>query len=158
MDYALLKTLHIISATVLFGTGIGTACVMFIANRSGNIAAIRFAAAYVVKADWLFTTPAVILQPLTGALLLRQGGYALSDAWLALSVALYLFVFACWVPVVFIQYRMRAIAEQCLREDKQLPARYRRLEMWWIFLGSLAFPAMIAVFWLMTAKPAGLFL
>src|ERR1700733_10575141 len=106
MDYLLVKWVHIISSTILFGTGIGSAFFMFMANRRKDIAGIYFATRHVVIADWLFTTPAVIIQLVTGLWLTHVQGYALTEGWIMLALILYFFAGACWVPVVVMQMKM----------------------------------------------------
>jgi len=151
-EYLLLKTVHILSSTLLFGTGLGTAFHGFMANRSGDLAARRIVNRNVVIADWLFTTPAVILQPVTGVWLARIAGYPLTTDWLAAAIVLYLFVGACWLPVVGIQIEMRRIVDR-LADGEGLPARYFTLSRTWFLLGWPAFAGVLAIFWLMVAKP-----
>jgi uncharacterized membrane protein len=151
-DYALLKTVHIISSTLLFGTGLGTAFHGWMANRSGELAARRVVNRNVVLADWLFTTPAVIVQPVTGVWLARIAGFPLTTSWLAAAIALYILVGACWLPVVWIQLQMRRIAD-AVPNGQSLPARYHHLSRWWYALGWPAFLGVIAIYWLMVAKP-----
>ena len=150
--YLLLKTVHILSSTLLFGTGLGTAFHGFMANRSGDLAARRIVNRNVVIADWLFTTPAVIVQPVTGVWLARIAGYQLTTDWLAAAIVLYLFVGACWLPVVGIQIEMRRIVDR-LADGEGLPARYFTLSRTWFLLGWPAFAGVLAIFWLMVAKP-----
>ncbi len=152
VDYVLLKTVHVISSTLLFGTGLGTAFHGWMANRSGELAARRVVNRNVVLADWLFTTPAVIVQPVTGVWLAHIAGFPLSTGWLAMAIALYLLVGACWLPVVWIQLRMRRIAD-VTPDGSALPACYHRLARWWFALGWPAFIGVIVIFWLMIAKP-----
>lgn len=151
-EYLLLKTVHILSSTLLFGTGLGTAFHGFMANRSGDLAARRIVNRNVVIADWLFTTPAVIVQPVTGVWLARIAGYPMTTGWLAAAIVLYLFVGACWLPVVGIQIEMRRIVDR-LADGEGLPARYFRLSRTWFLLGWPAFAGVLAIFWLMVAKP-----
>ncbi len=153
MEYLLIKWVHIVSSTILFGTGIGSAFFLFMANRSKDVANIYFAARHVVIADWLFTTPAVIVQLLTGLFLVHLDGFHLSDRWIAWALALYFFAGACWLPVVWMQIRMRDMAKVSLNSTAPLPPRYWAFERWWTILGALAFPAVAAIFWLMVAKP-----
>jgi uncharacterized membrane protein len=153
MDYIILKWIHIISSTILFGTGIGSAFYMFMANRQKNIHSIYFTIRNVVIADYIFTTPAVIIQLVTGLWLMNILGYDFSDKWLFWGLILYLFVGICWLPVVWMQIKMRDMAKKSLDENKKLPNNYWRMDMWWIILGSLAFPAVIVIFYLMVAKP-----
>lgn len=151
--YLLVKTLHIITATIVFGTGIGIANFMFFGHRSGLAQERAFAARMTVKADFLFTLPSVIIQPLSGAWLIWHGGFPWNDDWLVLTYALYLLAGACWVPVVVIQMRMKAMLEAQLRDETFDEAAYNRLFRAWFVLGWPAFGGLIIVFWLMVAKP-----
>ena len=152
--YVLLKFIHIVSSTLLFGTGLGTAFFMWMSHRSGNVVAIANSARITVLADWLFTTPAVIVQPLTGVLLMHVAGFPPSSSWLVAGIALYLLAGVCWLPVVVLQLRVRNLAAQALRDGTPLPPQYHRCMRWWFMLGWPAFIAVIGTFWLMTAKPA----
>lgn len=151
-DYVLLKTVHIVSSTLLFGTGLGTAFHGWMANRSGELAARRVVNRNVVLGDWLFTTPAVVVQPVTGVWLAQIAGFPLTTSWLATSIALYVLVGACWLPVVWIQVQMRRISDAA-PDGVPLPARYHRLSHWWFALGWPAFLGVIAIFYLMVGKP-----
>ena len=152
--YILLKFIHIVSSTLLFGTGLGTAFFMWMTHRTGNVAAIANAARLTVLAHWLFTTPAVIAQPLTGVLLMRAAGFPPSSSWLVAGIALYLLAGVCWLPVVGLQLRVRNLAAQAVRDGTSLPPQYHRCMRWWFALGWPAFIAVMGAFWLMTAKPA----
>ena len=153
-DYLLLKTVHILSSTLLFGTGLGTAFHGWMANRSGDAGARRVVNRNVVLADWLFTTPAVIVQPVTGVLLARQAGFGWDTPWLLLSIALYVLVGACWLPVVWLQIRMRHLAERAVASGQVLPALYHHYARIWFALGWPAFIGVIVIYWLMIAKPS----
>ena len=151
-DYLLLKTLHIISATVLFGTGLGTAFFMYKAVRTGSVEAIRVTASHVIIADWWFTTPAVLIQPLTGALLMQRLGYGFDTPWFFTVAGLYLLAGVCWVPVVVIQCRMKQIVSQNA-DNTILPEMFYWWFRVWIRLGIPAFFAVLAVFVLMVYRP-----
>ena len=153
MLYLCVKWLHILSSTVLFGTGIGTAFFMLLANLSKDVRAIAFATRTVVMADWVFTTPAVIFQPLSGLMLMHLTGVTMQTGWLGIALALYVFAGLCWLPVVWMQIRMKRLAAEALTTNTSLPAAYWRLNTAWLVLGSLAFPAVVAIFWLMVFKP-----
>ena len=154
MSYLLVKWIHILSSTILFGTGIGSAFFLFMANRRKDIPGIYFAAQHVVIADWLFTAPAVIVQLLTGLYLIHLGHYSLTESWIRWGLLLYFFAGACWLPVVWMQIRMRNMAKKALESGMKLPPRYWIFDRWWIVLGSLVFPAVVVIFWLMVTKPA----
>lgn len=151
-DYLLLKTLHIISATVLFGTGLGSAFFMYKAVRSGSLEAIRVTASHVIIADWWFTTPAVVIQPLTGVLLMQRLGYGFDTPWFYTVAGLYLLAGACWVPVVAIQYRMLQIVMKNA-DNTMLPETFDRWFGVWIRLGIPAFCAVLILFVLMVYRP-----
>lgn len=153
MMYLLLKWMHILSAIILFGTGFGSAFYKFMADRSGELAVIARTNRTVVLADWIFTTPTVILQPLSGIALLFLAGHDLSATWVRYSIALFILAGLCWLPVVVLQYRMRNLAETALRNGGALPAVYQTLAARWTWLGVVAFSAMIAVVGLMVFKP-----
>lgn len=151
--YLVLKWLHIVSSVLMVGTGLGSAFYMFFTNRSGSVPAQAVVSRLVVRADWWFTTPTVILQPATGFALAHMAGFPLSTPWLALSLALFVFAGACWLPVVWLQIRMAAIAAQAHRNAVPLPPLYARYQRWWELLGYPAFAAMVVVFYLMVNKP-----
>jgi uncharacterized membrane protein len=152
--YVVVKWMHIVGAALLFGTGLGTAFHFWITQKREATAAIAAAARAAVLADWIFTLPAVILQPITGLALASMAGYPLGSTWIVAALVLYVVAGACWVPVVFIQLRLRAIATECTRSDAPLTGEFRRLLRCWIFLGWPAFIALAIVFWLMIARPA----
>jgi uncharacterized membrane protein len=151
--YFLLKAIHIVSAAVLFGTGLGIAFFKWIADRTENVTAIRVVSEKVVLADWLFTLPAIIVQAVTGFALAGLMGYPLTHGWLAWSVALFILAGACWIPVVWLQIRMRNSARASEREGRPVTPGYRSLARIWFWLGVPAFAAVALVFWLMVAKP-----
>ncbi len=154
MLYFTLKYLHVIGAAVLLGTGAGIAFFMLLAHFTGLPAVIAGVARIVVIADFLFTATAVVLQPITGLLLVWHVGYSLWDGWVVLSILLYLFTGAFWLPVVFMQMRMRALAEAAVRDGAPLPRAYHRVFWTWFAFGFPAFGAVLAMFWLMIARPA----
>ncbi len=154
MEYVIVKWLHILSSTFLFGTGLGSAFYMFFASRTRDARVVAAVVRYVVIADWAFTTPTIILQPLTGFYLVRIANFPLTSKWIVASIALYLLAGACWLPVVWMQIRMRDMARHAASSGAQLPARYWRFLRWWVALGIAAFLALVAMFYLMMAKPA----
>lgn len=154
MTYLLVKWLHILSSTILFGTGLGSAFYMFVTSRTRDVPVIAVVVRYVVIADWAFTTPAVILQPVTGLWLVHLAGFELTSPWLILSIGLYLLAGAAWLPVVWMQIRMREMAATAVRDGTALPATYWRYLNAWVTLGAVAFSALVVVFYLMVAKPA----
>jgi len=153
MDPLLLKTIHIMSAILLFGTGLGTAFHGMASNLSRDVRAIAVANRNVVIADWLFTTPTVLIQPASGIWLTHLQGWPLSTGWIVWSLALYALAGICWLPVVWLQIRMRRMAEQAVAEATALPPLYHRYFRVWFALGWPAFAAMVAIVALMVLKP-----
>lgn len=152
MDYLTAKWLHILSSTLLFGTGIGTAFYLLVATLSRDLALLAGVSRWVVRADWLFTATTAVVQPLTGLWLAHLAGMALSARWLAWSLLLYALAMACWLPVVWLQVRLRDLAAQGLAQG-HLPRAYWRFFAAWALLGVPALLAFLAIFWLMVAKP-----
>jgi uncharacterized membrane protein len=149
-----LKWLHIVSSVLLVGTGLGSAFYMFFTNRSRNVPAQAVVTRLVVRADWWFTTPTVLIQPATGLAMVYLAGWPLSTPWIALSLVLYAVAGLCWLPVVWLQLRMRDMAQQAAADQSVvLPPLYWRYARRWEMLGYPAFIAMTMVFWLMVAKP-----
>jgi uncharacterized membrane protein len=151
--YVLIKAIHIISSTVLFGTGLGTAFFKWIVDRSGNVPAIRVVSEKVVLADWLFTSPAIVVQAITGVTLARLMGFPVTHGWVAYAITLYCIAGLCWLPVVWLQMRMRDLARDSDSQGIPLAPAYWRYARVWFWLGVPAFLSLVVVFWLMVAKP-----
>ncbi len=152
--YLALKTLHILSSTILFGTGLGTAFFMWMVNRSGNRQAMAVVTGHVMKADLYFTTPSIVIQPLSGFGLMAWAGFPMQFAplnWLGLSLLLYLLAGACWLPVLWLQWKMHRLVLG--PAESALPPVYWRYERAWTLLGIPAFCSLVVVYWLMVAKP-----
>lgn len=149
----LLRWLHVIGATVLIGTGAGIAFFMVMAHRTNDAKLIAHTASIVVIADWLFTATAVVAQPVTGVLLAHAVGWKLTEGWILASVGLYLFIGALWLPVVWMQTKMRDLARAAALENAPPPARYHQLFRWWFACGVPAFAAILALLWLMLMRP-----
>jgi uncharacterized membrane protein len=148
------KFVHVLGASVLFGTGLGIAYFMFMAHRTGHAGVIAVTLRFVVLADFIFTATAVVVQPVSGVLLAWSIGLSsLEESWIVLSLLLYALVGLCWLPVVFMQIRMRNLAHDAAVNSKPLPDAYRRLFRIWFVLGWPAFAGVIAIFALMTWQP-----
>jgi len=152
MSYTALKTLHILSMVLLFGTGLGSAYYKWMADRSGNVAHIAVTNRHVVLADWLFTTPTVIIQPLTGLAMVLLAGWPIGTPWIVSSLGLYGVAGVCWLPVVWLQIRMRDEANAAVAQRRALSHRYWRMARWWFWLGVPAFTAMVLVVAMMVIK------
>ena len=153
MVYELLRFAHVIGACVLLGTGAGIAFFMVISNRTQDPALIAHTAGIVVLADTVFTATAAVFQPITGLLLANITGYPVLEGWVAVSLGLYVFVGAFWLPVVWIQIRLRRLAAAARDAGTGLPPAYHRLYRIWFACGFPAFIAVLAIIWLMLTKP-----
>ena len=153
MLFLVVKYLHIIGAVVLLGTGTGIAFFMLMAHRLGEPTFVARTASVVVLADMLFTATAAVAQPLTGAALVHLAGWSWVEPWVVLSLALYVFVGLFWLPVVWMQARMRDLARTAVRRGVPLPPAYHRLFRWWFAFGVPGFGGTAAILWLMVAKP-----
>lgn len=154
MEYVIIKWLHILSSALLFGTGIGSAWYLLFASISRDTRAVAVVSRNVVRADWLFTATTMIVQPATGYYLAHMAGFPLHSKWIEWSLWLYLLAGACWLPVVWLQMRLRDVAAGADAAGQALPPLYWRYFRWWVVLGIPAFFAFVAVFYLMVAKPA----
>jgi uncharacterized membrane protein len=153
MLYFIVKYVHVIGATVLLGTGAGIAFFMLMADWRGDPREIAGVSRTVVFADFLFTASAVVLQPITGVWLALLSGYRLTDGWIGLSIILYVVTGLFWLPVVWMQVRMRDLAQAAVTSGTALPPEYHRLFRWWFAFGFPAFAAVLGIFWLMIARP-----
>jgi len=153
VTYVLVKWLHVLSSTILFGTGLGSAYYMFFTSLTGDARAVARVVGLVVIADWVFTLTTIVLQPITGLVLAHLAQIPLTSRWILWSTVLYFVAGACWIPVVMIQIRMQRLAQAAAADDAPLPDAYRRLFRWWTALGVPAFFALVIVFYLMVAKP-----
>lgn len=155
MDWIIvLRWLHVIGACVLLGTGAGIAFFMLMAHRTGDVRLIAGVARIVVIADWVFTASAVIVQPITGYLLASLLGWPMNEGWIVLSLALYVVTGAFWLPVVWMQAQMRRLAAAAAESGEPLPGLYHRLFRLWFAFGFPAFAAVLAIIWLMLARPS----
>lgn len=151
--YLVVKTLHILSSVLMVGTGFGSAFYLYFTNRSNSVPAISTVTKLIVRADWWFTTPAVIFQPLSGLWLAYYVGWSWDTSWILLSLILFAVAGICWIPAVWLQLRMADLARSAETSGGLLPPSYWRYAKLWEWMGYLAFPAMLVVFYLMAAKP-----
>ena len=151
--YFLVKYLHVLGAIVILGTGSGIAFFMWMAHRSGDAAFIARTASVVVLADMMFTLSAVIAQPVTGFILMQMSQTGFAEGWLATSLVLYAVAGLFWVPVIFMQREMRDLARVAAEKNAPLPPRYFTLFRRWFWFGIPGFGSVMAIVYLMIAKP-----
>ncbi|GIZ50666.1 DUF2269 family protein [Noviherbaspirillum aridicola] len=151
--YLLLKTLHVLSSVILAGTGFGSFFYLLCANRSRSVPAQAVVVRYVVLADWMFTTPAGFIQPITGFMMMAMAGWSWTAPWIFWSLVLYVLAGACWLPVLWLQLQMRKMAEKAMKSETALPEVYWRYARRWELLGWPAFGSMVAIYFLMVGKP-----
>ena len=154
MTYLLLKYVHVVGAVVILGTGAGIAFFMLMAHLSRDAAFVARTAGVVVLADLVFTATAVVAQPLTGYLLVRETGLSLSEGWVMASLVLYGVAGLFWFPVVWMQERMRELAAMAASAGEPLPLAYHRLFRLWFAFGFPGFGSVMLILWLMIAKPS----
>jgi uncharacterized membrane protein len=154
MEYMIAKWLHVLSSTLLFGTGLGSAYYMYCASRTRDPRVVASVVRQVVIADWLFTATTIVFQPLSGLYMMHLAQIPLGTRWIWWSFVLYFVAGACWLPVVWLQIRMRRLAEDAVQRNTALPAQYTSYLRAWVTLGIPAFVALVIVFYLMVAKPA----
>ena len=152
MLYLVVKTLHILSALLFLGAGLMTAYYKVRADRSGKLEVLTWYQREIVLADWIFTLPTVVIQPVTGIMLMSVTGFPFDSTWFLAVSGLYVIVTACWIPVVFIQVRLRDVTKP-LRDGDALPPEYHRLFRRWVTLGFPAGISMAVIFALMVFKP-----
>ncbi|MCU7837818.1 MAG: DUF2269 domain-containing protein [Candidatus Thiodiazotropha sp. (ex Troendleina suluensis)] len=153
-EYLLIKWIHVLSATFLFGTGLGSAFYKWLTDRGGKPAAMEQTNRIVVIADWVFTTPTIIIQPLTGLWLIQLMDIPLNQGWVVLTIILYCIAGVCWLPVVWLQIRMRDLSAQASTNMLPIDQSYHYYARIWFWLDIPAFAAMIIVYFLMVFKPA----
>ncbi|MEM8837201.1 MAG: DUF2269 domain-containing protein [Pseudomonadota bacterium] len=151
--HEILRFLHVLGATVLIGTGSGIAFFMVMAHRTGDPKLVAHTAGIVVIADYLFTASAVIAQPVTGVLLARELGWDLTEPWISISIGLYVLIGLFWLPVVWLQHRMRSLARVAATNGEMLPDLYYRYFRIWFLFGIPAFAAILVILWLMLERP-----
>lgn len=151
--YLLVKWVHVLSSTILFGFGAGTAWYLWNAHLTRDAATIARVGRMVVRADWIFTGTSGVVQPASGLLLVRLAGYSPSESWLVVTYCLYVLTFACWAPVVWLQIRAQRLAQAAMESGEPLGDAYRRTMRLWFALGWPAFLSLLGVFWLMIARP-----
>lgn len=153
MDYLIVKWLHVMSSTFLFGTGVGSAFYLLFVVLRGDLRAIAEVSRLVVVADVLFTATTAVIQPVTGLYLVHRLHLGFEPRWIWGSLVLYVVAIGCWLPVVWIQIRLRDLAGESLRQGTTLGISFHRLFRAWILLGIPALLAFLVIFWMMVAKP-----
>jgi uncharacterized membrane protein len=151
--YEWLKLIHILSSVLMVGTGFGSAFYLYMANRSRNLQAQLIVSRLVVKADWWFTTPTVIIQPVSGIAMAHLAGWPMDATWLLWTYGLYALAALCWLPVVWLQIQMHNMLKTADETSTELPMNFWRHAHYWELLGYPAFVAMGVIYWLMVAKP-----
>ena len=154
MSYNLLLLIHIASVILLLGVGGGSAFYKFMADRSGNLEVIVHTNKMVVLADWLFTTPSVILQPITGIMLIHVMGISWETPWLFFSIILYIFSITLWLVAVYLQIKMKNLAIEAQHKNEILDNKYFRLVKYWTRLGLFSAFMMAVIFYFMLFKPS----
>lgn len=151
--YLLVKWVHVLSSTILFGFGAGSAWYFWNAHLTRDPMTIARVGRIVVRADWIFTGSSGIIQPVSGVALAHLAGWSLTEPWLIVTYGLYALAFACWGPVVWLQIRAQCLARQAAETENALGDDYRRTMLCWFVLGWPAFLGLVGIYWLMITKP-----
>ena len=152
MDLILVKYLHVLSSTMLFGTGIGTAFYLFFISWTRDARVVAVVARYVVIADWIFTATTIVFQPLSGFYLAHRMGIPWTTPWIYWSTVLFAIAALCWLPVVWLQMRLRDIAAEAAAGGRELPQRYAAHLGCWAALGVPALVSFLAIFYMMVSR------
>jgi len=152
MDLIFVKYLHVLSSTLLFGTGIGTAFYLFFISWTRDARVVATVARYVVTADWIFTATTIVFQPLSGFYLAHRMGVHWTTPWIYWSTVLFVIAALCWLPVVWLQMRLRDIAVEAAEAGTELPPRYAATLAWWAALGVPALVSFLAIFYMMVSR------
>jgi uncharacterized membrane protein len=152
--YLVLKLIHVLSSTLLLGTGLGVAVLLFASYKEGHVDFLRTTANHVMIADWLIVAPAVVVQLVTGIWLTSYLGIPFGSAWFVAVLGLFFFAGACWLPMAWIQFQLShlAVRDHEERVDDAAHSRDRGLMSIWACCAVLAFGALFALFWLMVFK------
>ncbi|MEQ8991970.1 MAG: DUF2269 domain-containing protein [Pseudomonadales bacterium] len=154
--HTLWKLVHLLSASVLFGTGVGIAFFAWFGYRRamaiGEIDGLRAVLRLTVIGDTCFTAPAVVVQLVSGIVLINLNQWSLLSPWSLTVFGLYAAVGALWLPVVVIQILMSREANRAPSIADLEPGFHRRY-LAWFALGVPAFLIVVGLFYLMIAKP-----
>ncbi len=147
MSYPLLKLIHIISATIMIGTGLGSAFYLYFTYKKGQVSTVKEVLKLVVTADTIFTTPSVVIQFITGLLLSNLLGFTYTNwFWVVLSVSFVVLIL--WVRAALIQLKLKKI----LDKEKSLTVQFHRLMKIWFYLGVPSFLGAVYIYYLMVYK------
>jgi uncharacterized membrane protein len=153
MEIQIATTAHILSAFLLCGTGFGVALRRVAGQVPRQMHVMLVSHSHFVELDWLFTLPALVLQPLSGFWLAEIAGVSLTAPWMVVSFALYGVTLCCGLAALWLRNAMYDVAAPALRDGGELPARYHRLFRAWNALGWPAFAATLAITVLMVVRP-----
>ncbi len=153
MDPFLLKWVHIVSSTLLFGAALGSSIHYWLAHTTQEVRTIASVMRTVVAMDWWVVTTTGLIQPASGILLVQANGHSFSEPWLLVTYALYTIVSLIWFYVAWLQIRCRNMARAASTWDA-LPIEYHRSMQRWLWCAGTAFVLALVIFWLMVSKPA----
>lgn len=152
MLYLGLKYLHVIAAIFLFGFGMGSYLYLIAASRTRNPEVIAHVARMVVRYDTWITTPAGFIQIITGYLLLKLTGLALTTAWVMAALIIFLCVGLLWLPVLVLQKRLHELASTAAEAGTGLDERYLPVYRKWFWMGVCGFSGMFVIVMIMVTK------
>ncbi len=147
MDYFLLKLIHILSATLMIGTGLGSAFYLYLTYKKSAVQTVKEVLNFVILADTIFTTPSVIIQLITGIMLSDLLGLLYTD-WFWLVLAVSVIVLVLWLRAAFIQFKLKKLLE----EENKLSPKFHHLMNIWFILGVPSFGGAIYLYYLMVYR------
>jgi len=153
MSVGLLKALHMLGVVLFLGNIIVTAFWKVMADRTRDLAVIRFAVRATNWADVFFTFGGVVLLAVAGRALAAQSGMS-ELPWMRLAYGLFAATGLLWLGVLIPLQRAQATLLASLPRDAQIPPRYRRLSLAWAVAGTVATLLPLGIVWLMAVKPS----
>jgi uncharacterized membrane protein len=149
-----IKFVHVLAAAAMFGTWLGIAGFMLLAQRSGNPSVVALVAQFAVRLELFVVAPALALQPISGFPLAWAIGLdPLNEFWIDVSLAIYAVVVAAWLLALRFEIRLRKMARQAALGRAPVDDAYPRLFRIWFALAGVILAGMIALLLLMVWQP-----
>ncbi|MBL4735110.1 MAG: DUF2269 domain-containing protein [Flavobacteriales bacterium] len=148
MDYHILKLIHIVSATLMIGAGIGSAFYLFLSYKRYQASTLKDVLKLVVMADSVFTAPSIIIQFITGLMLSNMLSLTSTD-WFLIVMGVSGLILVMWLRAAFLQIKLRKILEK----ENEITPEFHYLMKVWFYLGVPSFLGALYLYYLMVYKP-----
>ena len=150
----LLLTLHILSAVWLMGHLVSSAFWKARADRTGNPQTIATTAQALVRSDFTFTLPGIVVLLGTGIWMAGLTGWdRFQELWLGTSFVLVIVMVIIWLAVLLPQQRRMARFAAETLEGVDQGANYQRASKLWSMAGGIMTLIPVLVLFLMVFKP-----